>query len=117
MKRERPIPMGEMNVAACFSPARRKMVITSWKVRNISIRKPWATEVCELREVWTASLPGKMAFTIAEAAIEPRIWDMARRLPRTQGRAETRHMPNVTCKRKREDRANECGWHVSVQQG
>lgn len=37
MNRESPIPMGAKNVPLCFSAARRKMVMTSWDVKNISM--------------------------------------------------------------------------------
>jgi hypothetical protein len=37
MNRESPMPMGAKNVPLCFSAARRKMVMTSWAVKNISI--------------------------------------------------------------------------------
>lgn len=37
MKRESPMPTGARNVPLCFSAARRKMVITSCAVKNISM--------------------------------------------------------------------------------
>ena len=40
MKSERPMPMGAMYVALCFSAANMKMVKTSCAVRNISMKTP-----------------------------------------------------------------------------
>ena len=80
----------------CFSAASIKMVKTNWKVRNISINRPWATEVPGDRAVRTLRGPGKRALITAALVMAPSICEMVRRPPRTHVRAPIKHIPNET---------------------
>jgi hypothetical protein len=98
INREIPIPTGARNVLLCFSAASIKIVKTSWKVRNISIKRPCTTEVPPPRVVETLRGPGKMHETRAAATIPARICVGISRAARTKSRAPTRRSPTVTYK-------------------
>ena len=55
MNRARPIPIGAMNVARCFSAASMRMVNTRSVVRNISMKSPWARFVPSANVVATVN--------------------------------------------------------------
>jgi hypothetical protein len=73
MKRDRPIPMGAMNVPLCFSAASMKIVKSSSGERNISMIRPWMTGVLLPRFVRTVRKPGKRAGHVAAAVMSQRI--------------------------------------------
>jgi hypothetical protein len=54
-KSARPIPIGAMKVARCFSAASMKMVKIRSAVRNISMNKPRTTDVSMSRLVSVCS--------------------------------------------------------------
>lgn len=82
MNRERPIPTGAMNVPLCFSAANIKIVKTSCAVRNISMKRPWTTDVPPPRLVLIVDGPGNSAEQIAAAVIPPNTCEMTRKTPR-----------------------------------
>jgi hypothetical protein len=96
MKRERPMPTGAKNVLLCFSAASMIMVKTSWAVRNISMKSPWARLVPPLKLVVTARGPGNKTETTPADAIAPSICAMKTKPPRAKGTAPMRHSPRVT---------------------
>lgn len=55
MNKARPIPIGAMNVARCFSAASMRMVNTRSAVRNISMKSPWARFVPSANDVATVN--------------------------------------------------------------
>lgn len=83
MNNDRPIPMGAMKVARCFSAANMKIVKTSCIVKNISMNRPCTTVVGFARVVATLNPPGWRPYTTPEAAIAPSICAMMIRMPRT----------------------------------
>jgi len=96
MKSESPIPIGAMNVPLCFSAASIKIVNTSCAVRNISMKRPWTTEVPPPSVVRTVKGPGNKPAQTPAAVIPPASWASVRSIPRRYGKAPTRHMPSVT---------------------
>ncbi len=96
MKSARPMPMGAMYVALCFSAANMKMVKTNCAVRNISMKTPCTTFVPPPSDVRITRGPGNRTLTMPALDMAPAIWEMTMRSPRNQDIAPMRHIPRVT---------------------
>jgi len=96
MKSERPMPMGAMYVALCFSAANMKMVKTNCAVRNISMKTPCTAFVPPPSDVRITKGPGNKILTMPALDMAPAIWETTMRNPRIQDIAPMRHNPRVT---------------------
>lgn len=96
MKRASPMPTGAIKVDFVFSAANISTVITSWDVRNISMKTPWVMDVPFVRVVRALRGPGKIPRTTPLAAMLASSWVGIRKAPRTHGSWPAAHMPSVT---------------------
>lgn len=96
MRRESPMHIGAMNVALCFSAASMKMVKTNPAVKDISMKRPWTTDVPAPRFVVTVRGPGNRHETTAAAEMAPHSWAKNKSSPLKYVTAPTRHIPSVT---------------------
>ena len=96
MKRAIPMPTGAMKVTFDFSAARNKTLRTNMNVKNISIKKPWATLVSSDNVVTTRRGPGNIADANPAATIPPRNCGKKSARPRNHGKAPDKQSPNVT---------------------
>jgi hypothetical protein len=90
------MPTGAIKVDFVFSAANISTVITSWDVRNISMKTPWAMDVPFVRVVRALRGPGKMSRTTPPATMLAISWVGMKNRPRSQGSWPAAHMPSVT---------------------
>lgn len=70
-KKARPIPTGARYVDLCLTTASMMITITSWAVRNISMKSPCEMDAPPPSLVAQLSEPGKRALTTPAAAMPP----------------------------------------------
>lgn len=98
MNNASPMPIGARKVSLDFSTASIRITKTSCAVRNISMKRPWATDVADDRMVVTFTIgPGNMASTSPAATMEASSWAGIRNAVRSHDSWPLRLNPNETC--------------------